>query len=296
MAQVYKIYNNKNQKIYIGISIAQDGSALSRFSKHLAGEGGVWIKRDLESGLIHPGDFSIEVLEESDDVSYISDREIYYIELFNSLHPNGYNGNKGNYIINTPETRQKAKETRARNQAAGKIYRHKGIHPGTAIYRYQDGSIKSLPTTHEDVINGLAVHINYNPDANAHKKEQNKAEQRARNNGLTDKEALRRELQRALWKYVHTTEWWQRGRETFRSRMERKEFTEKENELYFQRRPKIVKEHWLSVSAEDRQARTKPGLDKMNNRQYCCEYCNIVTNKGNYNRWHGSKCKQRPLI
>lgn len=293
MAQVYKITNIKNKKIYIGISVASDGSAMTRFAKHMAGEGGVWIRRDVESGNAHPSDFEVDILEESDDVEYIADREIYYIEFYDSLHPKGYNGNKGNFIVQTEETIAKAKTTRAKHIAEGKI-NTKGINLGRAIYRYPDGTLKSLPTTHEDVVNNIVKHVNYDPDSKSQIKKRSEDEQRQRNGGLTDKELLRRELNRELWKHVHTTEWWKRGRETFRDRMNRKEFTDSEKELYYERRPDIVKAHWKKLDRETRAERTSPGLARMNGQKQECEHCGFITSIGNYKRWHGKNCKQRP--
>jgi hypothetical protein len=291
MAQVYKITNTRNQKIYIGISVASDGSALTRFTKHMNGEGGVWLKRDLESGDVHPNDFKIEILEESDDVQYIADRETDYIEIFNSLYPNGYNGNKGNYIVQNSTTIEKAKATRAKHLAEGK-YSFKGINLGHAVYRYPDGSLKSLPTDHQDVQSELVKHVNYNPDSKSQTKKKEEDEQRLRNNGLTDKELLRRELQRQLWQYVHHTDWWKKGRDTFRKRMKLKEFTDAEKDLYFNRRPDIVKKQWDRLSQTQRLERTSAGLDAMNSERYQCEHCGLTTTKGNYKRWHGDKCKR----
>lgn len=31
-------------------------------------------------------------------------------------------------------------------------------------------------------------------------------------------------------------------------------------------------------------------------KKYKCDYCDVVTNKGNLNRWHNERCKQRPIV
>lgn len=32
---------------------------------------------------------------------------------------------------------------------------------------------------------------------------------------------------------------------------------------------------------------------KVKNQKYVCEYCGLISNHGNYTRWHGEKCKQK---
>lgn len=291
MAQVYKITNTDNMMSYIGISVASDSTYLDRFSKHLSGDGGVWIKRAIESGSAHPSNFIIEVLEESDNVNYIAGQESYYIDVYDTLWPNGYNGNKGNYIIRTPETVAKAADTKKKRLEEGKIDL-KGINKGHAIYRYPDGNLKSLSTTHPDVVSGAVKHQNYDENCKSRIDKIRKDEERLNNNGLTDKELLRRQLQQVLWSAVHKTEWWLKGRETYRNRMSQKLFTAREKELYYERRSDIVKNHWSKLSNDDRTNRTTPGLQIMNS-EFICEHCGTATNKGNYTRWHGTNCKHQ---
>lgn len=105
---------------YIGVSINQEQTHMDRFEKHMTGMGGVWIKKDLDEGLAVGDDFIIELLEEGDEPDeYYKAMEEYYVELFDTLYPKGYNGNKGNYIIITDEIKQKIRDTWARNRAAG---------------------------------------------------------------------------------------------------------------------------------------------------------------------------------
>ena len=165
MALVYKITNTKNNKSYIGICVAEGKTYLDRFAEHMRGDGGVWILRDIESGNASPSDFISEMIEESDDITYIKAQEDYYIKLYNTYYPNGYNGNVGNYIIRTPETTEKARQTRAINFAEGKHKSTKGLYAGTANYRYPDGTVKKLPIDHEDVLNKVVVHANVNENA-----------------------------------------------------------------------------------------------------------------------------------
>lgn len=290
MGQIYKITNTKNPKIYIGISFSRGGNYLDRFEKHMAGEGGVWIRRDLEQKLLSPVDFSIEVLEESDDVEYLRTQEIFYIETFDSLYPNGYNGNKGNYIIQTEEIRQKAKENRRRKFEAGEI-NLKGIHLGKAVYRYPTGEIAMLETNHPDVLTGKVKHINYTGGPERMEAELNA--QRERNGGITDKQLLYRQLQSILWQEIYKFDWWQKGRQTFRERMERKEFTEKELASY-EKRSEQASKQWGELTYEERLSVVSAGLNAMNNDKLVCEHCGKTVSKGNYARWHGDKCKMKP--
>jgi hypothetical protein len=82
---------------------------------------------------------------------------------------------------------------------------------------------------------------------------------------------------------------WLKGREKHRKRVSNKIFTE--NEIKAKKeKSKVIKEYWENAPKEERQKRTKAGLDVMN-QKIECEYCGKVSNKGNYSRWHGKNCK-----
>jgi hypothetical protein len=291
MKQVYKITNLKNLKSYIGISICAEQNHMDRFEKHMTGKGGVWIKKDLETGMATRNDFVIEVLEEGDHPDeYYKIQEIYYIEQFDTLYPRGYNGNKGNYIVMTEEIIKKALETRRRNFEAG-LHKPSGK-KGHAIYRYPDGQIKHLAVDHEDVVNGIVKHINYNPNSKGRRISQVKAEQRLKNNGLTDAEvAAMPFFKRFGQRMVNDPNFWN-GRKKLSERHARKEFTQAELEQYALRSDR-VKEEWSHLDRDSRLQRTQSGLSVMN-AAVTCEHCGTTTNKGNYKRWHGSKCKNKP--
>ncbi len=64
-------------------------------------------------------------------------------------------------------------------------------------------------------------------------------------------------------------------------------------------RPEIKKKrlesyraYLASLSKEEKIKKT----EKMNSKKFSCKYCKILTNKGNYTRWHGEKCKQKKNI
>jgi hypothetical protein len=289
MKQVYKITNLNNMKSYIGISICESQTHMDRFEKHMTGKGGVWIKKDLDSGEALREDFVIELLEEGNQPDdYYRDMEIYYIEYFDTLYPKGYNGNKGNYIIATEEVIRKSLETRRRNHAAG-LWEYKGK-KGYANYRYSDGQIKQLPIDHPDIINGLVKHVNYKHDSKVRLQANAKAEQRVINNGLTDAQVAVVSFWQGFGQRMVNNENFWAGRQKMRDRHAKKEFTPAELDLHQNRRPKIIEESWKTVPRDERLNRTQAGRDSMNTKVKC-EHCGINTNKGNYKRWHGNKCK-----
>jgi len=288
MKQIYKITNLKNSKSYIGISICADQNHMNRFDLHMTGKGGVWIKRDLDDGLATRDDFVIELLEEgTEPVEYYRSQEIYYIEYFNTLHPNGYNGNKGYYIVMTPELLEKAQQKRKQNFEAGlhKPYGKKGY----ANYRYSDGQVKYLPIDHLDVTNGIVKHINYNPLAKGRAIKQSKRDERVKNNGYTDAQLEFFDRIRELSKTFVNNDNWQKGRDKFRERMAQKDLTEAEL-LAIQARPEKTKQQWAAIDPDEKANRVSNGLTQMNTT-ITCPHCGQTTNKGNYTRWHGNNCK-----
>ena len=113
MSNIYKIYNNINEKLYIGQTI---NTIDYRFKKHLSEINSTtscsalysafkkYGKENFQIELIISGDFTPEVLNEL---------EIFYIKEYNSLSPNGYNlqsGGKLNMIV-SEETRKKISES-----------------------------------------------------------------------------------------------------------------------------------------------------------------------------------------
>ena len=104
MGYIYKITNTKNNKIYIGktTTCIQD-----RFSKHIYESKNANVKG--YSFILHKAfrkygidNFIIEEVEEIDN-SMLNDREIYWINAYSSMIPNGYNmtfGGEGSVKIN----------------------------------------------------------------------------------------------------------------------------------------------------------------------------------------------------
>jgi rubrerythrin len=43
----------------------------------------------------------------------------------------------------------------------------------------------------------------------------------------------------------------------------------------------------------DKESLRKNSESNKNSKKYICEHCGLITNGGNYNRWHGDKCKIR---
>lgn len=92
MGYIYKITNTQNNKIYIGktTTCIQD-----RFSKHVYESKNPNVKG--YSFILHKAfrkygidNFTIEEVEEIDN-SLLDSREIYWINIYNSMIPNGYN-------------------------------------------------------------------------------------------------------------------------------------------------------------------------------------------------------------
>ena len=104
MGYIYKITNLQNNKIYIGKTTT---CIQERFSKHIYEantpntKGYMFIlhKAFRKYGI---NNFNIEQIEEIDN-SLLNDREIYWINFYNSMMPNGYNmtfGGEGSTKIN----------------------------------------------------------------------------------------------------------------------------------------------------------------------------------------------------
>ena len=104
MGYIYKITNLQNNKIYIGKTTT---CIQERFSKHIYEantpntKGCMFIlhKAFRKYGI---NNFNIEQIEEIDN-SLLNDREIYWINFYNSMIPNGYNmtfGGEGSTKIN----------------------------------------------------------------------------------------------------------------------------------------------------------------------------------------------------
>ena len=92
MGYIYTITNTQNNKIYIGktTTCIQD-----RFSKHIYESKNANVKG--YSFILHKAfrkygidNFIIEEVEERDN-SMLNDREVYWINTYNSIMPNGYN-------------------------------------------------------------------------------------------------------------------------------------------------------------------------------------------------------------
>ena len=86
---VYKITNLINNKSYIGITKRE---VKIRVREHFYRDADLVYQASLKYG---KENFSYEVLEENIAKEDIDNREVYYINKFNSLAPNGYNLSKG---------------------------------------------------------------------------------------------------------------------------------------------------------------------------------------------------------
>lgn len=87
---IYKITNSINDKVYIGQTVE---SLKKRWNRH------TWvctIKRNamaITNAIVKYGkeNFIIEEIDKADDIEELNEKEIYYINLYKSISPNGYN-------------------------------------------------------------------------------------------------------------------------------------------------------------------------------------------------------------
>lgn len=82
---VYKITNLINHKIYIGIT---KRNPKIRFNEHFSNKKELLYKAKEKYG---KDNFSLEIIEKNIPEEDIDKKERYYIKLYNSLVPNGYN-------------------------------------------------------------------------------------------------------------------------------------------------------------------------------------------------------------
>ena len=91
MGIIYKIFNSVNEKVYIG----QTRQPLKRRWEHhlfLADNGDTVLYRAMKK--YGKDNFYIELIEEIDN-ELLNEREVYWIDKFSSLAPNGYNSTLG---------------------------------------------------------------------------------------------------------------------------------------------------------------------------------------------------------
>jgi group I intron endonuclease len=129
---IYKITNSVNDKVYIGQTVE---SLKKRWNRH------TWvctIKRNamaITNAIVKYGkeNFSIEEIDKADDIEELNEKEIYYINLYKSISPNGYNlTTGGNNKRLSEETKRKISESnKGRKVSEETIKRlsesHKGI-------------------------------------------------------------------------------------------------------------------------------------------------------------------------
>jgi hypothetical protein len=151
ISYIYKITNRINNKSYIGKTRR---GIEERFKEHIADSKRERCeKRPLYSAFRKYGveNFDIELVEEVDD-NELSDREIYWIEYYDTYH-NGYNATKGGdgkaYV-----DEDKIEELYKQYRNATKVAEIMGIHPNTAqrslIKKGYDLSFYARPTPSKD--------------------------------------------------------------------------------------------------------------------------------------------------
>src|SRR5580704_3159657 len=89
---VYKITNKINEKSYIGQTI---GPIEKRWNSHCSKQKrghGIFYRAIAKYG---KENFEIKILARCNSIQEMNHREVYYIKLFNTLAPNGYNLDTG---------------------------------------------------------------------------------------------------------------------------------------------------------------------------------------------------------
>ena len=85
MIGIYKITNLINKKSYIGQSVHIE----RRWREHCMPSADSLIAKSIKKYGVE--NFIFEILEEVSDVNQLNEKESYYISLYNSIVPNGYN-------------------------------------------------------------------------------------------------------------------------------------------------------------------------------------------------------------
>jgi group I intron endonuclease len=129
---IYKITNSINDKVYIGQTVE---SLKKRWNRH------TWvctIKRNamaITNAIVKYGkeNFIIEEIDKADDIEELNEKEIYYINLYKSISPNGYNlTTGGNNKRLSEETKRKISESNKGRKTSDETRKklsdsHKGV-------------------------------------------------------------------------------------------------------------------------------------------------------------------------
>ena len=119
---IYKITNKITNKCYIGKT---NGTIESRFKKHIQ-NAKKRINRRLYDSMNYHGyeNFYIEQIASASTITELNEKEIRYIDEFNSMTPNGYNmtigGDGGNTLLNWSDEDRKALYARQGEKRRGK--------------------------------------------------------------------------------------------------------------------------------------------------------------------------------
>lgn len=82
---IYKIQNNINDKVYIGQTVRELDV---RLNEHLRSNSSISGRAMRKYGM---DNFTIEIIDNAENMKDLNKKEIYWIEYYNSISPNGYN-------------------------------------------------------------------------------------------------------------------------------------------------------------------------------------------------------------
>lgn len=163
MGFIYKISNNFDDKIYIGLTtkkIAKDRWYQHRYlAKHLSSSDNSYLHRSMnEHGI---DNFIFEVIEEIDD-DKLPEREQYWINKFNSYVPNGYNltlGGEGTFGFSRPQSEEERKK---KSKSLKNFYAN---HPEKSkIYSQRMIENNNNPEYRKKVLDGYKHFLEENPN------------------------------------------------------------------------------------------------------------------------------------
>jgi group I intron endonuclease len=138
MMIVYKIVNNINEKIYIGISKYSLSERVAGHVRDKSYIGNALRKYGFES-------FTLSVIDEADSIEILKEKEKYWIKKLNSKAPSGYNLTDGGDGLINP-----AKEVR--KEISDTLKKHYKNHPPTSGFTGHTHSEESKAKTSKSLI------------------------------------------------------------------------------------------------------------------------------------------------
>lgn len=147
MNYIYLITNKINGKQYIGQTVQP---IKRRWAGHVSSSYSLRDNNLFHNAIRKYGEkaFEITVLEEVEDFLLLNEKEQYYISLYNTIYPNGYNTTIGGDGVQR-YNHEKIKKLWDSGYSSGEICHKEGIHPDTLnriLRGYKDYNAKNAKT------------------------------------------------------------------------------------------------------------------------------------------------------